>query len=104
MKPLPDNLRATMFVAFVITLLISCAATLGAAQSGAAPRKLPSAEKVVESYLKTIGGKKRLATIRDATYEWRIQLKDQIMGLAKTQTKTPSSVRTEMSFGNGQGV
>jgi len=60
----------------------------------AAPRKFPSAEKVVESYLKTIGGKKRVATIRDATYEWRIQLKDQMMGLAKTQTKTPSSVRT----------
>ena len=30
MKPLPDNLRATMFVAFVITL--SCAATLGVEQ------------------------------------------------------------------------
>ena len=102
MKPSLDNLRATMFVAFVIALLISCAATLGVAQSGAAPRKFPSAEKVVESYLKTIGGKKRVATIRDATYEWRIQLKDQMMGLAKTQTKTPSSVRTVMSFGNGQ--
>jgi hypothetical protein len=102
MKPSLDNLRATMFVAFVITLLISCAATLGVAQSGAAPRKLPSAEKVVENYLRTIGGKKRVATIRDATYEWRIQLKDQMMGLAKTQTKTPSSVRTVMSFGNGQ--
>ena len=64
-------------------------------------KKLPSAEKIVDGYLKAIGGKKRVATIRDATYEWRIQLKDQPMGIAKTQTKTPSSVRSELIFGNG---
>jgi hypothetical protein len=102
MKPLLDNVHATMFVVFVISLLISCTAALGMEQSAAAPRKLPSAEKVVDSYLKTIGGRKRIATIRDATYEWTIQLKDRAMGLAKTQTKTPSSIRMEMSFGNGQ--
>ena len=104
MKALLDNLRATMFVALVITLLSSCAATLGVEQSGAASRKLPSAEKIVDSYLKAIGGKKRVAAIRDATYEWQIQLKDQTMGIAKTQTKVPSSVRTELSFGNGQVI
>ena len=71
-------------------------------QVAAATRKLPSAEKVVDSYLKAVGGKKRMATIRDATYEWTIQLKDQSMGTAKTLTKIPSSVRTEMIFGNGQ--
>src|SRR6202521_4752363 len=102
MKPVFDNLRVTMFVAFVITLLSSCGATLGVAQSGSAPRKLPSAEKVVDSYLKAVGGKKRVATVRDATYEWTIQLKDQPIGTAKTVTRTPASVRTEMTFGNGQ--
>ena len=71
-------------------------------QAVATTRKLPSAEKVVDSYLKAVGGKKRMATIRDATYEWTIQLKDQSMGTAKTLTKIPSSVRTEMIFGNGQ--
>ena len=75
------------------------------AQQGTVPqKKLPSAEKIVDGYLKAIGGKKRVATIRDATYEWRIQLKDQPMGIAKTQTKTPSSVRSELFFGNGQIV
>jgi hypothetical protein len=64
--------------------------------------KLPSAEKVVDSYLKAIGGKKRVATIRDATYEWQILLKNQQMGIAKTQTRIPSSVRSELTFGNGQ--
>ncbi len=65
-------------------------------------RKLPSAEKVVDNYLKASGGKKRIAAIRDAAYDWVIQLKDQTMGTARTQTKAPGSVRTEMTFGNGQ--
>jgi hypothetical protein len=71
-------------------------------QAAATPRKLPSAEKVVDSYLQAIGGKKRVATIRDATYEWSIQLKDQPVGTAKTLTRSPPSVRTEMTFANGQ--
>jgi hypothetical protein len=66
--------------------------------------KLPSAEKIVDSYLKAIGGKKRVATIRDATYEWQIQLKDQPIGIARTLAKAPSSVRSELTFGNGQIV
>ena len=75
------------------------------AQKGTVPQpKLPSAEKIVEGYLKAIGGKKRIATIRDATYEWQIQLKDRTMGIAKTHTKTPSSFRSELIFGNGQIV
>jgi hypothetical protein len=77
---------------------------LRAQQEAKAPRKLPAVEKVVDAYLKTIGGKKRVAAIRDATYEWEIRLRDQTMGIAKTQTKAPASVRTELSFGNGQVV
>ena len=71
------------------------------AQTGAT-KKLPSAEKIVENYLKAIGGKKQASSIRDATYDWTIQLKDQSMGLAKTQLKTPASQRSEITFGNGQ--
>jgi hypothetical protein len=104
MKPLLKNLRARLLVAFMMALLSSCAVTLVLGQSGATPAKLPSAEKIVDGYLKAIGGKKRIAAIRDATYEWQIQLKDRTMGIAKTQTKTPSSVRAELSFGNGQIV
>lgn len=71
-------------------------------QSVATPRKLPSVEKVVDHYLKAVGGKKRVVTIRDATYEWMIQLKDQPVGTAKTLIRAPASVRTEMTFANGQ--
>ena len=75
-----------------------------AAQRVEQPSKLPSVDKVLDGYLKTIGGKKQVAAIRDATYEWTIQLKDQTMGLATTQIRAPSSVRLEMLFGNGRVV
>ena len=101
----PDrgHLGALMCVVFVIFLLGSDQKPLRGQQKAmtTAPR-LPSAEKVIENYLKALGGKKRVATIRDATYEWSIQLANQPMGIAKTQTKAPASVRTEMKFGNGQ--
>jgi hypothetical protein len=71
-------------------------------QAVATPRKLPPAEKIVDGYLKAVGGKKRVAAIRDATYEWTILLKEQPVGIAKTLTRVPASVRTEMIFGNGQ--
>jgi hypothetical protein len=65
-------------------------------------RKLPSAEKIVDNYLKAIGGKKQASSIRDATYEWTIQLKNQPMGIARVQFKAPASQRSELTFGNGQ--
>lgn len=80
-------------------VLFVCSQSLSAQQA-----KLLSAEKIVDSYLKAIGGKKHVATIRDATYEWQIQLKDQQMGIAKTQIRVPSSVRSDLTFGNGQIV
>ncbi len=41
-----------------------------------APAKLPAADKIVEAYLKAIGGKKRVAAIRDATFEWAVHVDD----------------------------
>jgi hypothetical protein len=67
-----------------------------------AQRKLPSAEKIVDGYLKAIGGKKRVALIRDASCEWIIELNDQPIGRAKTQIKAPGSLKTELTFANGQ--
>jgi hypothetical protein len=64
-------------------------------------KKLPSAERIVDNYLKAIGGKIAIAAIRDSTYEWIIQIKDQPVGRARSQRKIPSSERSEMVFGNG---
>jgi hypothetical protein len=87
--------RALLLCVFVALLL--CQPVL-AQQT----RNLPSAEKIVDNYLKAIGGKKRASSIRDATFDWTIQLKDQPMGVARTQFKTPASQRSELTFGNGQ--
>ncbi len=65
-------------------------------------KKLPAAEKIVENYLKAIGGKKQASSIRDATYDWTIQLKDQPTGVARIQFKAPASQRSELTIGNGQ--
>lgn len=89
--------------AAILFVVLGCRPDLLLAQKKAVvSRKLPSAEKVVDNYLKASGGKKRIAAIRDAAYDWIIQLKDQTMGTARTQIKAPGSVRTDMTFGNGQ--
>ena len=89
----------------VLSGTVCCSSTLLCAQSRlAVPAKLPAAEKIVDGYLKAIGGKKRVAGLRDATYEWEILLKERTMGIARTEIKSPASVRTELSFGNGKIV
>lgn len=67
-----------------------------------AQKKLPSAEKIVDNYLKAVGGKKPVSALRDTTYNWTVELNDQPVGTARTQRKPPSSERWELTFGNGQ--
>jgi hypothetical protein len=92
--------RAPVFLA-ALYLALSCAPVFAQGQTGAG-RQLPSPEKIVGAYLKAVGGKKRIAAIRDATYEWTVRLKEQELGDARTQVKAPSALRTDMIFGNGE--
>ena len=71
-------------------------------QPALAQKKLPSAEKIVDNYLKAIGGKKSVGALKDATYDWTIQFNDQPYGTARLQRKAPASERWELTFGNGQ--
>src|SRR5215210_4513283 len=88
----------------VALCLLLCSAPLFAqGKSGAArPVRLPSPERVVGDYLKAVGGKKRIAAIKDAAYQWTIRLGEQELGEARTQVKAPTSARTDMLFGNGE--
>jgi len=93
------------FIINCVFILLCAAAAM--AQSGnmpPAPKKLPSAEKIVDNYLKAIGGKKTAAAHKDATYEWIVQLNNQPIGTARTLRKAPASERFELTFGNGQIV
>src|SRR5918998_455443 len=82
----------------VVLLLLATAAP------ALAQKKLPSAEKIVDNYLKAIGGKKTAGALKDTTYEWTVQLNNQPLGTARTQRKAPASERWELTFGNGQIV
>ena len=83
--------------ALALLCALSSGATVSAQKKGgtARPRKLPSAEKVVGDYLKAVGGKKRLAAIRDAIYVWEIQYQGRLVGGARSFVKSPVSTRAE---------
>jgi len=81
----------------LVVLLLAAIATPALAQ-----KKLLSAEKIVDNYLKAIGGKKSAGALKDATYEWIVQFNDQPFGAARLQRKAPASERWELTFGNGQ--
>ena len=84
-----------------LTFTLIAMASTASAQS-AAPRKLPSAEKIISDYLKAIGGRKAAAARRDVTYEWTVNFNNQPIGNARTIRKAPASSRLELTFGNGQ--
>lgn len=87
----------------LLALLVVGAAQVALAQTTPAlPKKLPTAEKIVDNYLKAIGGKKAAGALKDATYEWIIVFNGQPFGTARTQRKAPASERLELTFGNGQ--
>jgi hypothetical protein len=86
---------------FGLLLLLTLTTHASLAQNN---KKLPSAEKIVDNYLKAIGGKKTAGALRDATYEWTIELNNQPIGTARTQQRAPASERLELTFGNGQIV
>jgi hypothetical protein len=87
---------------FLVTIILLFHTSTSLAQKNPSlPKKLPSAERVVDNYLKAAGGKKTIAAIKDTTYDWIIQLSDQSIGTARTKIKSPSFERHEMLFGNG---
>ncbi len=92
----------TIFVTALLTVLLIGDWRETRAQNNPPAKRLPSAEKIVENYLKALGGKKKLNAIRDASFEWTIQLNEQPIGKARTQVKAPASRRSELKFGNGE--
>jgi hypothetical protein len=90
-------------IIFLAALLFALVLPLtSSAQKPRGPQKLLSPDKIVANYLKTIGGKKRLAAIRDARYEWTVMLKEQAIGRARSEVKAPASVRLDLIFQNGE--
>jgi hypothetical protein len=87
---------------WILSLVLIALVVPAIAQTKTSPRKLPSAEKITDNYLKAIGGKKLIAANKDASYEWILESKDGEKGTARTQLKAPASERSELTFANGQ--
>jgi hypothetical protein len=85
-------------LALCIVFACSNAAAGQTARGGSA--KLPAPDKIVGAYVKAVGGKKRLAALRDATYDWSVRRGDAEAGRARTQLKWPSSARTDIILGD----
>jgi len=64
--------------------------------------KLPSPDKIVGEYLKAVGGKGRVAALRDVTYEWAVTREGREAGTARTQLKATGALRTDLLLADGE--
>ncbi len=100
----PRHIRANArTVARLILLALAFLCVPAHAQKDAAKTraaKLPAPERIVNDYLKAVGGKKRVQSIRDATYEWTAEGNPDER--ARTFVKAPASARSDFTFGGGE--
>jgi hypothetical protein len=93
--------RLPLIVLTVVSLFLSTGLTAWAqAARVEARQKLPSPDKIINEYWKAVGGKKRLAAVRVATYEWTIE--GQTNARARVRESAPSAARTDLTFESGE--
>src|SRR5688500_17512628 len=97
-------LRSPMRCIVVLCVLAAAVATAAGQSATSRPKKLPSAEEIVDNYLKAIGGKKTAAAQKVATHEWNVQHNNHPVGTARTVRKSPASHHFELTFAHGQTV
>src|ERR1700755_1327011 len=66
--PFCKSSKRTLTKTLALLLLLACVHVNARAQSS----QLPSPDRVVGDYVTAVGGSKRLAALRDATYEWAV--------------------------------
>jgi hypothetical protein len=91
-------LTSTPTKVLLLVLLLLCALEPSRAQA----QKLPAPDKIVGEYVKAVGGKKRLAALRDATYEWDVRRGDGGAGTARTRLRTAGALRTDFLLADGE--
>ena len=109
LPPLSSRLHASFLLFILLTLLLAWSSPAALAQKAraAAGPKLPAPETIVGDYLKKVGGKKRLAGVKDAIYDWtvdRLSLPTEAQPItrARTQEKAPASTRTDFFHQSGE--
>lgn len=94
----PADLKRALTKALALCLLIAAAPALVRAQAPG----LPTPDRIVADYAKAVGGKKRLAALRDATYEWAASRRGAEAGAARTMLKTTGALRADLILDDGE--
>ncbi|HEX8188636.1 MAG TPA: hypothetical protein VF586_09805 [Pyrinomonadaceae bacterium] len=93
--------RLSMRVSLTRTLLTLLLLSSFGAAARAQGAKLPAPDKIVGEYLKAVGGKSRVASLRDVTYEWAVLSAGGEAGTARTRLKTTGALRTDFLLPEG---
>ncbi|HYY94191.1 MAG TPA: hypothetical protein VE713_06695 [Pyrinomonadaceae bacterium] len=89
--------RALLRVLAACIMLFALPALVRAQSKG-----LPAPDRVVADYVKAVGGKKRVAALRDASYEWAVASSGADAGTARTQLKSSGALRTDFILADGE--
>jgi hypothetical protein len=92
------KVKRARLTAFASCLLLFALPALVRAQS----KGLPTPDRVVADYVKAVGGRKRLAALRDASYEWAVASRGADAGTARTLVKTTGALRTDFVLLDGE--
>src|SRR5215210_7884010 len=95
-------LRSSLNIAGTNILLLLLLFTGLAAAARAQGAKLPAPDKIVGEYVKALGGKGRVAALRDATYEWVVLRGGREVGTARTHMRSAGALRTDFLLEDGE--
>ena len=79
-----------------LSLRAACASAWAQTAASKAAAKLPSPERIVGDHLKALGGKRR-QSVRDATYEWRVEAAGDEVGACASSRKRGLRARDAVS-------
>jgi hypothetical protein len=94
----PSNVKRALLRALAPCILLVVLPALAGAQAS----RLPTPDRVVSDYVKAVGGRKRLAALHDATYEWSATSRGADAGMARTQVKTTGALRADFILADGE--
>lgn len=92
------KMRVLLTRTLLLLLLLSGFDAAARAQSS----KLPAPDKIVGEYLKAVGGKGRVASLRDVTYDWAVLREGREAGTARTHSKATGALRTDFLLADGE--
>ena len=99
--------RRIFALALLVALIFDPTASVAGRQSrrieAARRTKLPSPERIIADYHRALGGKRNVARVKDAVYEWDVKTSEEASrATARTQLKQPGAVRFDLLSGTDQ--